>query len=321
MEGCQEGSETSNPKIEAARLSVLITITLAVLKFLVGVLSNSLAVISSSIDSFLDIGSSTVNYISIKKADEPADKSHPYGHGKIENIASIFQVILIAITGCLIIYKGIIRLSSDQHIHSFNLGFSVMLLSCITSFLLSIKLKRVSTETESLVLLTDSLNFKTDGYLNLAVMASLILSKVSGSNIFDAGISVLIGSLILYPSGKLFLRSFEDLTDKELPTDILCDIEKVISNHKDYILGYHKLRTRRAGSQKLIDLHIVACKNLHLYEAHNITELIEKEIKEKVSNSSIVIHMEPCTNEECQNKVPIKLCTNREDSKHDKISL
>lgn len=283
-----------NIKIKEARIPIAVAFVLTILKLLVGLIANSLAIISSAIDSLLDLVSSCINYFLIKKADEPADKSHPYGHGKIENVAGLFQVVLIAITGGSIIYEGIKRFGSDEHISTLTLGIFTMIFSSVVSFILSSRLGKAAAETESIALAAYSINFKADGYINLGVIISLILCMFTKNIIFDSVMSIFIGTAIIWSAVKLSFRSFEDLTDKELPPEILSEIESIIQGHSKNFLGYHNLRTRRAGSQKLIDLHLVACRNLHLDEIHNIADTIEKEIERKIHYSNVTIHAEPC---------------------------
>jgi cation diffusion facilitator family transporter len=288
-----------SPKIAAARLSIITALSLAVLKLLTGFFTGSLAVLTSAIDSLLDILMSGINLMAIRHAEQPADEHHAYGHGKFETLATIFQSIIIAGSGTWIIYEAIQRMIVASPIKQTGIGIAVMSISTVASFMISRHLRRVAKETDSSALEADSLHFSMDVYTNLALLAGLILISLFDLPWLDPVMSILVAIYILIESLRLLRQGMRDILDEQLPESIRTEIETLIKDHKHELFGYHNLRTRRAGSQKLIDFHLTVCKHLSVEEAHNITDYIEKKISEQIIGTDVTIHVEPCRQHNC----------------------
>lgn len=286
-------------KLAAARLSVFTALALAILKLLTGLFTGSLAVLTSAIDSLLDILMSGINMMAIHHAEQPADDEHPYGHGKFETLATIFQSIVIAISGAWIIYEAIQRMILASPIKQTGLGIAVMSVSTVASLVISRHLQKVAKATDSSALQADSLHFSMDVYTNMALLAGLILLSLFDLTWLDPVMSMLVAAYILFESLRLLRQGMRDVLDEQLPETVRKEIEILINNHKHDLSGYHNLRTRRAGSQKLIDFHLTVCKHLSVAEAHDITDYIEKKIGEQIIGSDVTIHVEPCRRQEC----------------------
>jgi len=281
-------------KMKAARFSVAAAIFLSVSKVSTALMLNSLGMLSSGVDSLMDVLVSTINFISMKQSVQPADSEHPYGHGKVENIASLFQALFLGIAGLLLIGEGIREALYVRRAPDFGAGILVMICSSIISFWVGRRLARIGKETDSPLLQADSFHFVMDTYTNTGVVIALILAQLQGRIIFDQIIAILIGLWVIYSAFKIFRSSTDALMDKYIPEDIQREINRIILSHSPEIIEYHKMRTRRSGSLKLIDLHLVTCKDKNLDEAHRITDHIEKEIEALIKNSDVVIHVEPC---------------------------
>ena len=291
--------KATSPKIKAARLSVLTAIFLALLKLFTGIFTGSLAVISSAIDSLMDIIMSGVNLVAIHHADQPADDKHPYGHGKFETLATIFQALVIAISGSWIIYEAFQRILGGSQVRQPLSGIIVMMISILFSLLISRYLRRVARETDSTALKADALHFSMDVYTNLALLVGLVIIAQFRIYWLDPIMSIFVAIYILIESIRLLRHGIRDVLDEQLPETIRQEIEKLIEKNKHDLFGYHNLRTRRAGSQKLIDFHLTVCKHLSVEEAHDITDYIEQKISEKISGTDVTIHVEPCRKHEC----------------------
>ncbi|MGK2906412.1 MAG: cation diffusion facilitator family transporter [Desulfuromonadales bacterium] len=290
---------TRSPKLVAARLSVFTATILAIIKLLTGLFTGSLAVLTSAIDSLLDILMSGINMMAIHHAEQPADDVHPYGHGKFETLATIVQSIVIALSGAWIIYEAIQRMIEASPIKQTGLGIAVMSVSTLASFLISRHLRRVAKATDSSALEADSLHFSMDVYTNLALLAGLILISRFDLPWLDPAMSALVAVYILFASLRLLRQGMRDILDEQLPETVRRKIEVLINEHKNDLTGYHNLRTRRAGSQKLIDFHLTVCKHLSVAEAHDITDYIEKKIGEQIKGTDVTIHVEPCRRPDC----------------------
>ena len=290
---------TKSPKIAAARLSVFTALGLAILKLLTGLLTGSLAVLTSAIDSLLDILMSGINLMAIQHAEQPADEQHPYGHGKFETLATIFQALVIATSGGWIIYEAIQRFIEASPIKQTGVGVIVMSISMAASIMISRHLRRVAKETDSSALEADALHFSMDVYTNLALLIGLILMSQFDLPWLDPLMSLMVAIYILVESIRLLRQAMRDILDEQLPETVRREIETLINDHKHELFGYHNLRTRRAGSQKLIDFHLTVCKHLSVEEAHDITDYIEKKIGEEIIGTDVTIHVEPCRRHDC----------------------
>jgi len=290
---------TKSPKIAAARLSIFTALGLAILKLTTGILTGSLAVLTSAIDSLLDILMSGINLMAIHHAEQPADDQHPYGHGKFESLATIFQALIIAASGCWIIYEAIQRMIEASPIKQTGIGIIVMLISTVASIMISRHLRKVAKETDSSALEADSLHFSMDVYTNLALLVGLILISRFNLPWLDPVMSLLVAIYILIESLRLLRQAMRDILDEQLPETVRHEIESLINDHKHELFGYHNLRTRRAGSQKLIDFHLTVCKHLSVEEAHDITDYIEKKIGDEIIGTDVTIHVEPCRRHDC----------------------
>ncbi|MDT8441328.1 MAG: cation diffusion facilitator family transporter [Desulfuromonadales bacterium] len=286
-------------KIGAARLSVAAAVSLAVVKLATGLLTGSLAVLSSAIDSLLDILMSGVNLFAIQHAEQPADERHPYGHGKFETLATIFQSLAIAASGGWIIYEALKRLAAGSTVTSPGSGMVVMAGSLVVSWFLSRHLRRTAHETDSSALEADSLHFAMDVYTNLALLVGLGLLALFNLPWLDPVMSLLVAVYILYEALRLLRRGMGDVLDEQLPETVRSEIERLIDDHKHELFGFHNLRTRRAGSQKLIDFHLTVCKHLSVAEAHDITDYLERRIAGQIQGTDVTIHVEPCRRHDC----------------------
>jgi cation diffusion facilitator family transporter len=290
---------TKSPKVAAASLSIATALALAILKLLTGFFTGSLAVLTSAIDSLLDILMSGINLMAIRHAEQPADEQHPYGHGKFETLATIVQSFVIAASGVWIIYEAVQRMIVSSPIKQAGIGIAVMSISTVASLWISRHLLKVARETDSSALEADALHFTMDVYTNLALLIGLVLINFFDLPWLDPAMSILVAFYILFQSIRLLRHGLRDILDEQLPETVRHEIETLINDHKHELFGYHNLRTRRAGSQKLIDFHLTVCKHLSVEEAHDITDYIEKKIAEEINGTDVTIHVEPCRRHDC----------------------
>ncbi len=285
----------------ATLISVNTAFMLAVVKLIGGVLTGSVSVLASAVDSILDIGSSTVNYFAIKQSEQPPDNDHRYGHAKFESLASLIQAGVITLSGLYILYEAYARFESGKAVKSIEGGIWVMLFSLAVTFFLVIFLRKVAKKENSSILKTESLHYEIDLLTGGGVLAGLVLVKVTGINAIDPFISVLIALKTVYSALILGKEVSEDLVDKALDEDDLKKIHGVLNQYNCVIVGWHKLRTRKAGTEKFADLHVQVNKHLTIEDAHTIADMIEKDIAETLGGADVQIHIEPC-GDECTHK-------------------
>ncbi|HKJ04442.1 MAG TPA: cation diffusion facilitator family transporter [Geopsychrobacteraceae bacterium] len=289
----------ANPKIRAASISILAAVSLATIKLVVALASGSMAVLASAVDSLLDILMSGVNFVAIRHAEQPADKCHPFGHGKFETMATLFQALIITASGSLIIFESTRRLLNGIVLQKLDQGVSILAFSALVSWLVARYLKRVARSTDSSALEADSLHFSMDIYTNLALLTGLLLIRWLDIPWLDPTLSIFVGIYILYEALRLVRHSMRDVLDQELPAEMLQEIRALIEKHQSNLGSYHDLRTRRAGSRKIMDFHLEVCKHMSVEDAHKIADQLEKQIEKSIIGADVTIHIEPCTEAEC----------------------
>jgi cation diffusion facilitator family transporter len=279
-------------KVKAARISVLSNTLLIALKLTAGILSGSVSIISEAIHSFMDLLASIIAFISVRISDRPADERHPYGHWKIENISGVIEALLIFVAAIWIIYEAIHKIITPGKVETIGLGFTVMCVSALANSLVSWYLYKISKETGSVALEADALHLKTDVYTSLGVAAGLGLIFLTGYHILDPVVAILVSMLILKESYSLLMKAYKPLMDESLDPEEVKIIRETIERYCKENIKYHDLRTRKAGNYNYVDFHLNLDENLTVKEAHDLCDLIEKEIKLRLVNSEITIHVE-----------------------------
>ncbi len=286
--------EAERRRVRTAWFSVGSAAALTCAKFVVGILSGSLGVLSSAFDSLADIFMSAVNLFSIRKAMDPADTNHPYGHGKVETLGTIFEAGVIAATGGWVVWEGIRRLVEKRVPESADIGIAVMAVSIAASWYVSRRIRKAGEETGSPGLVADSVHFATDVYTNAGILVSLLVFRFTGWAWLDPGVALLVGIYIVAIAGKLLHSAVQDLLDRGLPEETVELVRRIIEEHRPMIVDFHDLRTRRAGSQKHVDFHVVVCREYKLEDAHRVADHLEKEVRLALVNAHVVTHIDPC---------------------------
>ncbi len=284
-------------KYKASLFAIASASVLALSKFLVGLASGSLAVISSSLDSLLDIFMSGMNYFAIRKAAEPPDYEHQYGHAKTENIAATIQSLVIILTGGTIFYMAAHKFLHKGTIVYSGLDLGVMILSLIFSAMISIVLRKAGEKTESSALKADALHYTSDLYSNSAAIVAIILTYYTGRTYFDLLFSAIIAFIIIFSAFKIFREGISGLMDASIPQQTERKLQEIIDTLPFPYAGYHKMRSRMAGSKKYTDFHLLICRKESIDDAHKLADKLEITMTREVTNLDVVIHIEPCINE------------------------
>jgi cation diffusion facilitator family transporter len=298
-------------KAGATRLLIAVVVGLIILKVIVSWLTGSISILAQAADSLLDLFAGLITFSAIRIAAKPADAEHPYGHGKVEDIAGVVQGILIFIAGGLIIYSAIVRIIEGSSVELAWAGIAVMAVSIAVSIFLSRHLLSVSRSTGSIALEANARNIAADVYSASAVLVGLGIVRFTGLNIIDPILAIGVAVYILKIAIDTIRKPISGLLDETLPPSQQVVIEDILKKHSREVSGFHALRTRRAGSQNYIDLHLVIAKDVSLEQAHQICDRIETEIQSTVREASVIIHCEPCDNE-CEKCSAI--CSKRQPS-------
>lgn len=283
-----------NNKIKVARLSIYSNTTLILLKLIVGLIGGSVSIISEAIHSTMDLLAAIIAFFSVKASSKPADKEHPYGHGKYENVSGVIEALLIFVAAIWIIIEGVKKLFHPGGIESIGLGFIVMFISAFVNYIVSKKLYKVAKEEDSIALEADALHLKADVYTSLGVGGGLLLIWITGLNFLDPVVAILVAIFILKEAYHLLISAFNPLLDVKLSEEEIKIITEQIDKHNSVFCDYHNLRTRKSGIIKYVDLHLVFPENMSLKDAHDLCNEIERDIETLLKNTEMLIHLEPC---------------------------
>jgi cation diffusion facilitator family transporter len=281
-------------KANAARFSIVSNTVLIVLKVVAGVLTGSVAIVTEAVHSAVDLVASLVAYFSVRKAEEPADRSHPYGHEKVENLAAALEGLLIVLGAAIIIFEAITKLSGGARVERLGIGIAVIGVSAGVNFAISGYLYRQAKLTDSPALEGDAAHLRTDAFTSLGVLVALALVAITGVEEIDAVAALVVAVAIVFAGVRLVSRSSRVLVDEALPEEELERIAAAIEgDHAPEVIGYHKLRARRAGSRRYIDLHVQFARGTTLERAHQLSHELQGAIRSQVGGADVLIHLEP----------------------------
>ncbi len=289
-------------KENAAKLSIASVSLLIILKVVASILTGSISIRADAVHSALDLIAAVTTFIAVKISGKPADERHPFGHGKAENISSIVVAGLIFTAAGIIIYSAVRRLIVGAPLELIGIGIYVTAAAIALNILISRYLSKVARATDSPALAADARHLFSDVLSSVAVLVGLIAVQLTGLSILDPIIALLVALFILKVGYDTLRRSFGALVDVKLPETEEVEIKSCIIEHYSEIVSFHKLRTRKAGSQRYIDLHLVMPKDASIEEAHRMCDHLEQDIENRLRHTSVTIHVEPCRIEcdQCQ---------------------
>jgi len=307
--------DAAHEKIAIAKLSVYSNTALVVLKVVVGIMMGSVAVISEAIHSGVDLVAAIIARFSVKKSAEPADKDHRFGHGKYENLSGMIEGALIFVAAAWIIYQATQKFLDDFEVEFIAAGMVVMGISTIVNLIVSRKLMDVARRTDSLALEADAYHLQTDVWTSAGVFLALGLIQITDIHMLDPAIAMVVAAFIIKAAYDITRRSAEGLVDYSLPEDEIKLIERIMKDHASDFVNFHKLRARKAGSERHIDLHLTVPRHLNIKEGHDLAEHLAHEIRKEFPQSIVIIHVEPCDEkcDECSMNPPDNAFTGAKD--------
>lgn len=276
----------------ATYASVSVAFLLIVLKTFAWLATDSLGLQATLIDSILDAVASIISMIAVRHALRPADKEHRFGHGKIESIAALGQSTFIAGSAGWLIFEAIDRFISPQIVGKTLIGVLVMLVSIVATAGLLLFQRYVVRQTNSTAIKADAAHYRTDFVINISVILSLLAGGWLNWVYLDTFVGLGIAAYILYTAWEIGAEAFHLLIDRELPDEDRKKIIKIAMNHEK-VMGLHDLRTRSAGNQHFIQLHLEMDGNLSLSAAHAVADDVEIDIAKVFPEADILIHQDP----------------------------
>jgi cation diffusion facilitator family transporter len=281
-------------KAAAAAVSIVSNSTLILLKVVVGMVTGSVAILTEALHSMIDLIASVVAFFSVRKADEPADADHPYGHEKIEHMAAAIEGMLILVGSGVIALEAVRRLIEGGHVQRLGLGIAVIALSLVVNFGVSTWLFTRARATGSPALEADAEHLRTDMVSSIGVLVGLILVIVTDAEWIDPVVALLVAAWISLAGLRILRQASRVLVDEALPQDELDAIAQEITRFAPRgVVGFHALRARRAGAHRYIDMHVQFSAGTSLEDAHRTSHDLQDAIRARLANSDVLIHLEP----------------------------
>jgi cation diffusion facilitator family transporter len=281
-------------KSGAAMLSVASNSALIALKLAAAAITGSIAILTEAIHSSIDLVASLIALFSVRKADEPADADHPYGHEKVENLASAIEGTLILLGAFVIVFEATRRLVGGAEVETLGVGIAVVGFSAVANWGLSSYLYGRARALDSPALGADAAHLRTDALTSVGVLAGLVLVEVTGVVELDSAVALCVAVAIVVAGIRILTRSGRVLVDEAPPPGELDRIEAAISSARaPEVAGYHKLRARRAGSRRHIDLHLQFRTGTSLERAHELAHGVRAAIEAEFPAADVLIHVEP----------------------------
>jgi len=287
---------------KATIISSLTASILVVIKLAIGIVSGSVAVLASAIDSILDLIVSAFNYFAISKAEKPADEQFNYGRGKVEALAAVIEGTVITMSGIFIFYEAIKKAYLGEVVSHLTPSIIVMVISLILTLTLVAFLNFVARKTDNMVIKADALHYKTDIYSTGIILLSLIIIHFTNFYLIDSIMGVLISIYIIYSSYEIIKNGVYILLDASLDKQIVENIENIIKKEKA-INNFHFLKTRRSGNTNFVDVHLVFNTDISLLDAHRAADRVEDKIRaiNKKDEWIINTHLDPYDDSEMNN--------------------
>jgi ferrous-iron efflux pump FieF len=254
--------------------------------------TDSVSMLSTLLDSVLDVAASLVNLFAVRHALTPADREHRFGHGKAEPLAALGQSAFVAGSAVLLIVEVVRRFWRPQAVENGEIGILVMMGSIAVTAVLVFFQRHVVRKTGSLAISADRLHYLGDVLVNSAVIVALALTELLGWNWLDPAFGALIAAYILYTAWSIARSSFDMLMDRELPEEERQRIRSIATAHPQ-VRALHELRTRASGPSIFIQFHLEMAGEMSLYEAHRIADQVENQILAAYPGAEVIIHEDP----------------------------
>ncbi len=277
----------------AAGLAILSNIILVIGKLAVGVGTGAVSILSEAAHSGVDLLVAVLAYAAVRFAQQPADRTHPYGHGKVEALTSLGEGLLIFGVAGLIVWQAVAALTGTPEIGHVDLGIGVMVVAAAINIAMSRHLLRIARATGSPALESTGIELGTDVLTAAGVIVGLVVVRVTGLNVVDPLIGLVVAAVIAIAGTRVLVGAVRGLMDSTLPDEEEGVIRSVLDEHAGDFIEYHGLRSRHVGSSHAVDLHLVVPRDMSVAAAHDLSSHLESDIADALPQTEVVIHVEP----------------------------
>ncbi|MEE4186699.1 MAG: cation diffusion facilitator family transporter [Gammaproteobacteria bacterium] len=276
----------------ATYASVSVATVLVATKIGAWLATASVSVLSSLVDSMLDIAASLLTLLAVRLALRPADREHRFGHGKAEGLAALAQSVIITGSALYVLSEALQRLATPRDIDNPSVGIGVMVFSIVMTQALLLYQRHVVRHTGSMAIGADALHYQADLLMNVAVAVALPLAAWSEIKLIDPVVGILIAGYILKSTFKIGKEALDVLLDRELPDEERRKIRSLAMQHPE-VRGFHDLRTRFGGNQYFIQFHLELDSGTSLLQAHRVLDAVEEDVRAAFPNCDIIVHPDP----------------------------
>lgn len=292
-------AQTTNGNLQraASYASLCVALSLVAAKLWAWQETDSISILSSLVDSFLDVLASAITVIGVRLALRPADSEHRFGHGKAEGLAALTQSIIITVSAVYVLFEAVQRLTAPQQINNPEIGMSVMLVSIAMTLGLLAFQRYVVKRTKSMAISADAMHYRSDLLVNLGIIVALPLTTWTGATMIDPLLGISIAAYILWSTYEIGTKALDVLLDRELPADERTGIESAARQHPQ-VLGVHDLRTRFGGNRHFIQFHLELDPDTTLVDAHHVLDEVEDNVRALYPGCEIIVHADPLGFEE-----------------------
>jgi cation diffusion facilitator family transporter len=284
-------------KAAAAGVSIAYNATLIALKIAAAIVTGSVAILSEALNSTIDLVASVIAFVAVRRADEPADVEHPYGHEKVENVAASIEGVLIIGGAAFIIIESVSRLvDGNTEVESLGFGIAVIAFSTLSATAVSLFLRRQARRHDSPALQGDAAHLGADALTSAGVLIALALVQLTGAEQLDAAVAIVFSGFIIFTGLNIIRRAAGILVDEAPPPEEMDRIEAAIARARadePEVVGYHKLRARSTGRRRYIELHVQFRSGTSLERAHELAHELRNAIEADLGNAEVLIHVEP----------------------------
>jgi cation diffusion facilitator family transporter len=293
----ETGAAGGISKAAAAGVSIAYNATLIALKVAAAIITGSVAIFSEALNSTIDLVASMIAFVAVRRADEPADVEHPYGHEKVENVAASIEGVLIIGGAAFIIIESIGRLvDGNTEVESLGFGIAVIAFSTLSASAVSLFLRRQAGKHDSPALQGDAAHLGADAFTSAGVLIALALVQLTGAEQLDAAVAIAFSGFIIFTGLNIIRRAAGILVDEAPPPEEMDRIEAAIARARadePEVVGYHKLRARTTGRRRYIELHVQFRSGTSLERAHELAHELRNAIEADLRDAEVLVHVEP----------------------------
>ena len=281
-------------KERVSKVSIGTIASLIALKAVAAALTGSIGILADAVHSLVDLTGAIIGYIGVRVAGQPPDEEHRFGHGRAEDMAGAVIAVLIFIAGGIIAYHAIQRLLSGSVVEMVDAGIFATAGAIAINIAVSRYVLAAARKADSVALEATGRDLTADVMSSVAVLVGLVLVRTTGQAFLDPAVALIVVVLIVRAAFLTMRKAAGNLMDTKLPEEEESRIRELLNRHKD-IANFHGMRTRKAGSQRHVQLHIVVPRDRTVEEGHRVAEDVEDEIRTLFPGSAVTVHVEPCT--------------------------